>query len=102
MDINNTSFRRSADLVNWSSTQTMPLPGIFDLNSYNGALVGLQNGFVSYSYDGMNWVPMNIGFSASDIAASPDVLFSCRQPGTAGLRRQRGRDITRCGYHRPG
>lgn len=68
--------RRSPDLVNWSPTVSMPQPGIFDVNSYNGALVGLQSGVIAYSYDGVNWVPMNVGFTVSDITTSGDVLLA--------------------------
>ncbi len=73
---NGTGSRRSQNLVDWTPMVSMPNPGIFNLISYNGALVGLQNSVVSYSYDAVNWVPMNIGFTVSDIAASGHVLLA--------------------------
>ena len=71
-----TNSRRSADLVNWSPIVSMPSPGIFDVISYNGALVGLISGVVSYSFDGVNWVPLDLAFTASDITTSGSILLA--------------------------
>lgn len=73
---NGTGLRRSQNLVDWTPLVSMPNPGIFNLISYKGALVGIQNSLVSYSYDGVNWVPMNLGFTVNDIAASGHVLLA--------------------------
>ena len=76
-----TDSRRSADLVTWSPIVSMPLPGIYDLISFNGALVGLRSGVVSYSFDGVNWVPMYLGFSVMDLASSGAILLASGSQG---------------------
>jgi subtilisin family serine protease len=76
-----TTVKRSTDLVNWTTPVQTGMAWFGKPVSFNGAVVVPIGGKLHYSSNGINWVRMNLGFTASFVAASNNVLIVASDTG---------------------
>jgi len=69
------SFMTSSDMLNWSAWTFLPSKGMAKPVSFGGAMVTTSNNRLEYSYDGIAWVPADVGFMPSYLASTGDVLL---------------------------
>jgi hypothetical protein len=76
-----TAVKRSTDLVNWTTPVYTGMEWFGKPVSFNGAIVVPIGGKLYYTYDGLNWVRMVLGFRVSYLAASENVLVVASNTG---------------------